>query len=721
MKLANVYIEHSSLSLDQCFSYSFEGMNVLPGTRVWVPFRSMKLIGFVDSLSEISDEEVQRLSYQIRPVLSVIDEKPLLTEELMTLGKWMAQYYGAPTISCYQSMLPKVLRPKQNKAKIVMEKIAVYDHSCEGLTIKQKNVLGAFSECSPMLLSEFRKKYKTIANKLIEIGCVRVELREKQSCRIVRVKKDSFVQLTDQQQHALKQLHEHEDHEIIVLHGVTGSGKSEVFLRYASEMVAQGKQVLFLVPEISLTPQMQRLVEERFGNQVAIYHSQLNDQEKYEQYQLVARGEVSVVVGTRSAVFMPFCQLGAIILDEEHDLSYKQENPPRYHCREIAVWRARFHNCKVILASATPSLESYARAYKGVYRLIEMPKRIHQQLPEVEVVDMGECIRRGENRILSQCLHDAINSCLQRHEQVILLLNRRGYTTVMRCLDCGETLLCPHCEVALSYHKDENRMKCHICGYSQILPESCPSCHSRNWRSLGAGTQRLQEYIEQCFPHAKVIRMDSDATRRKGAHERLLSDFAAGADILLGTQMIAKGLDFENVTLVGVVNADASLKSSDYRSSELTYDLLEQACGRSGRGSKKGRVILQAFDCSHYAIQCAAQHDYHRFFAKEMRYRHLAQYPPYTYLSAAYFIHSKEDVARRGADAALRLLNDVRGCKVLGPIALGKQKDEYRYRIILKGKNREAQASILRKIFECHRESRQPSRMEIDTDLLLSD
>ena len=719
MRLANIYIEHPTLSLDQCFSYRYTQEELQPGMRVWVPFAHQRLVGFVDSLSEISEEEAARLPYQIREVLEVIDHGPLLNEELRALGKWMAQMYVASTISCYQSMLPKVLKPKAGKAHAVMEEVAYFDHVIDGLTPRQREVLSEMEQCGSMPAVQYRRQYKSVARTLIEKGCVRIERREKQATLVKGVAQTASHTLTKEQQAALSALQQGEGHSVVVLHGVTGSGKSEVFLRYADQQVQQGKQVLFLVPEIALTPQMQRAVEARFGDGAAIYHSHLSDQQKYEQYQLVAQGKVQVVVGTRSAIFLPFARLGAIILDEEHDTSYKQENAPRYHCRDIAIWRGRHHGCKVILASATPSLESYARAYKGVYQLIEMKSRIHQDLPTVEIVDMGAALRRGENALLSERLREAIAETLARGEQVMLLLNRRGYTPVLRCIDCGEALMCPHCDVALSYHKEEQRMKCHICGYSRPLPDTCPSCHGTQFRYLGIGTQRLEEYVRTCFPQATIIRMDSDATRRKGAHEQLLRQFSREGDILLGTQMIAKGLDYENVTLVGIINGDASLKSGDYRSSELTFDLLEQACGRSGRGQKEGRVILQAYDCEHYAVRCAAAHDYQRFFAAEMNYRHLAQYPPYTYLSAAFFVHRDARVALEGANHAMVALQKQQICKVLGPIALGRQKDVYRYRVILKGKDRMGQAQLLRQMFEQHRHAKQRARMEIDVDLLL--
>ena len=723
MKLAEVYIEHSSPQLDQSFSYLCGHAEVRPGMRVSVPFAKQQLVGFVDSVKEVSADELKQMPYQLKEIQRVIDERPLLNDELLQLGKWMAEQYVAPLISCYQAMLPGVLKPKSSARSAAMEEWACFAGEREGLSKRQREVLDEMKQRGSMRAvdyrREYRREYKSVARKLIELGCVRIEKRKKVPQLILSAAKGETLTLCAQQSEALAALNAVPHHEVVLLHGVTGSGKSEVFLRYARQMVEQGRQVLLLVPEISLTPQMIARVRERFPDDAAVYHSRLSNQQKYEQYELVREGRVHVVVGTRSAVFMPFVHLGAIILDEEHDTSYKQDSSPRYHCRDIAIQRGKTHDCKVILASATPSLESYARAYKGVYRLIEMKARINQRpLPEVEIVDMKECLRCGGNAILSPSLMEALDACLRRGEQAMLLLNRRGYTPVLRCLSCGEVLKCPHCEVALSYHKQENCLKCHVCGYSRMLPGHCPTCGANDWRSLGMGTQRLEEYVQHCFPQARIVRMDADTTRVKGAHETLLEQFSKDADILLGTQMIAKGLDYARVTLVGILNADAMLNRGDYRCSELTYDLLEQACGRSGRGERSGRVILQAYDCAHYAVRCAAAHDYEGFFRREMQFRHLAQYPPYAYLSAVVLHHRNAQTVREDALAARETLSGG-AFKVLGPIELGRLRDECRWRLILKGKDRHEQAAALRRLAQAHRMQKRRSRLEIDVDLMM--
>lgn len=719
MKLAEVYIEHSSPQLDQSFSYLCGHAEVRPGMRVSVPFAKQQLVGFVDSVKEVSADELKQMPYELKEIQRVIDERPLLNDELLQLGKWMAEQYVAPLISCYQAMLPGVLKPKSSARSAAMEEWACFAGEREGLSKRQREVLDEMKQRGSMRAVDYRREYKSVARKLIELGCVRIEKRKKVPQLILSAAKGETLTLCAQQSEALAALNAVPHHEVVLLHGVTGSGKSEVFLRYARQMVEQGRQVLLLVPEISLTPQMIARVRERFPDDAAVYHSRLSDQQKYEQYELVREGRVHVVVGTRSAVFMPFVHLGAIILDEEHDTSYKQDSSPRYHCRDIAIQRGKTHDCKVILASATPSLESYARAYKGVYRLIEMKARINQRpLPEVEIVDMKECLRCGGNAMLSPSLMEALDACLRRGEQAMLLLNRRGYTPVLRCLSCGEVLKCPHCEVALSYHKQENCLKCHVCGYSRTLPGHCPTCGANDWRSLGMGTQRLEEYVQHCFPQARIVRMDADTTRAKGAHETLLEQFSKDADILLGTQMIAKGLDYARVTLVGILNADAMLNRGDYRCSEMTYDLLEQACGRSGRGERSGRVILQAYDCAHYAVRCAAAHDYEGFFRREMQFRHLAQYPPYAYLSAVVLHHRNAQTVREDALAAREALSGG-AFKVLGPIELGRLRDECRWRLILKGKDRHEQAAALRRLAQAHRMQKRRSRLEIDVDLMM--
>lgn len=717
LKLAYVFVEHPIHHLDHTFTYCADGYTLTRGMRVQVPFGSKTIVGFVEKVEDISDEEVRRFPYTLKPIISQIDQFPLLNEELYELGNWMAQRYIAPKISCFQCMLPSKLKPSSTHGSIRMEAwVRICKQNDTKLTAKQQSAYEDLQKEKEMLRSVFYEKWKTPGKKLIALGLVEVFEKEKKAIleNIEKNKEEEFI-LQEDQKKVIAQVEQEKHHRVFLLHGVTGSGKTEVFLRLASKEIEKGKQVLLLVPEISLTPQMVKRVKQRFGAHVAIYHSGLNAQEKYEQYQLVKEHKVQIVVGTRSAVFMPFDRLGLIVMDEEHDTSYKQDSTPRYHCRDIAINRGKYHDAKVLLASATPSLESYARAHKGVYALLQMPHRINGNFPFVRIVEMRKSVAKGESYLLSDALLDAIYDRLQKKEQVILLLNRRGYTPILRCISCGYVQMCPHCDVAMSYHKEKKVLKCHTCGYSMNVPTHCPNCHEASWRYLGLGTQKLEEFVQIKFPDARILRMDADTTTRKHAHENLLKSFDEGhADILLGTQMIAKGLDIEKVTLVGIVNGDALLNRSDYRSAEMTYDLLEQASGRSGRGEYKGEVIIQAYDPNHYAIQCAAHHDYLSFFQQEMQYRHLTGYPPYRYLVSMVFSSKNNQDIQQSAEAAMRILSKKENCKILGPAQLHKIRDEERCRILLKGKDEQLLIHYVKDVYDKHLQTKQKARLDID-------
>lgn len=715
MNIAHVFVEHPIYHLDHTFTYGCDGFSLQRGVRVQVPFGKSSIVGFVMDVEDISEADKKAYGFTIKDILSVIDEEALMSEELFALANWMAKTYVVPVISCIQCMLPAKLKPKSSHGIVKMEAFVRYVKDMDNLTMKQQAALQFLREVQEMPRALFYQEYKTPGKKLIELGCAKI-IEKEASAEVTSLQLNtSPFQLSVQQQEAIHAISLKDHHAVFLLHGATGSGKTEVFLRLAAETLELGKQVVLLVPEISLTPLMISRVKERFGSAVAIYHSALNAQEKYEQYQLVKHHKVNIVVGTRSAIFMPFDDLGLIIMDEEHDTSYKQDSMPKYHCRDIAIQRGIYHDAKVILASATPSLETYARAHKKVYTLIEMPERINFNFPDIRLVEMRKAVKNGEDFTLSNALLDAIYVRLQRKEQVILLLNRRGYTPILRCISCGYVKQCPHCEVAMSYHKDEKVLKCHTCGYTTPVPTHCPTCGASTWRYLGMGTQKLEELVQIKFPTARILRMDADTTGRKHAHEEILNEFGEGkADILLGTQMIAKGLDFENVTLVGIVNGDAMLARSDYRSAELTYDLLEQASGRSGRGEKSGEVIIQAYDPTHYAITCAAHHDYKAFFTKEMNYRHLAGYPPFTYLASMVFLHKQEELVAEAVAMALQMLAGKQGFKVLGPAPLHKIKDETRVRILLKGKDQQQLSTMIRAVYDRYLATKQKARMDID-------
>lgn len=719
MKIAQVYIEYGNMAVDKSFSYLCGEHEVFAGARVNVNFANKVIVGFVYEVIEMNDAEFAQIPYEVKEIINVIDEKPLINQELFHLAKFMSETCVAPLISCFQAMLPSKLKPKSADHKVKMETWIVFDHYVDMKTQLQKEAMELISVKKEIRRVDFNKLYSSQLKSLLNKKAVYLEEREA-IADFAGVYEDKRVVLTNIQKQALEKMKAHKGFHVYLLHGVTGSGKSEVFLQMAHQELQQGKQVLFLVPEIGLTPQMVTRVKARFGNEVAIYHSSLNNQEKYEQYKLVAEKKVNIVVGTRSSIFMPFDNLGLIILDEEHDQSYKQDSTPKYHTRDIAIERGKYHDCKVILASATPSLESYARAVKNVYTLVKMQTRINGEMPDTKLIDMKNAMQNGENYILSDELKSVINERLNKHEQIILLLNRRGYSPILRCVDCGNVVKCPHCDLALNYHKNTKELKCHVCGYSEPVTYQCKKCGSTQLKYIGIGTQKLEEYVQECFPQAKIIRMDADTTTRKNAHEKLLQKFEQKGDILLGTQMIAKGLDYDNVTLVGILNGDALLNRSDYRSVELTFDLLVQASGRSGRGSKDGKVLIQVYDANHYAIQCALHHDYETFFKHEMRFRHLGSYPPYTYLGAITLLDIDKDRVSNEANELVNCFIDER-IKILGPVELLKIMDQYRYRIILKSKQQELIAKLLYSAYKKHLQNKGKAKVEIDMNPYMLD
>lgn len=506
-------------------------------------------------------------------------------------------------------------------------------------------------------------------------------------------------QLTPEQQRAVEQIDQAitaKNATTFLLEGVTGSGKTEVYLQAIAHALSQGRSALMLVPEISLTPQMVQRVKERFGKDVAMLHSALSDGERYDEWRRIERKEAKVVVGARSAIFAPLDDLGLIIIDEEHEASYKQEDMPRYQARDVALWRGKYHNCPVVLGSATPDLATRARAQKGVYQQLNLTKRINgSSLPQVTLVDMREAVKTAPAPDFSQILLDQITERLARKEQVVLMLNRRGYSSFVLCRDCGFVLKCPNCDVSLTLHMDTHSMKCHYCGHEEAIPNRCPSCDSKKIRYYGTGTQKVQAELEKLLPEARILRMDVDTTRKKGAHERLLAKFGAHeADILLGTQMIAKGLDFPDVTLVGVLNADTSLSLPDYRSSERTFQLLTQVSGRAGRADKTGQVVIQTYNPEHYAIQLACRQDYEQFFFYEMNLRHLNNYPPYYYTIKITVSAKSEAEAAKESFAIKKGLDQCLSPQalVLGPTpsSILKIKNRFYYQLVIKYKQEPA-------------------------------
>ncbi len=690
MYIVKVLVEHPVHSLDTTFDYlSHEPL--LKGIRVWIRFGYQKIIGYVESIEEtvLSQEELEKqVGFHYQYIIDVIDEEPLLNEELQDLANQLSRMTLSPRISCLQAMLPTQLKPASHQAVGMKTQLCVeviMDQSAK--TVKQQECLSFLKKHPDIPLKEVPYSRALLKN-LEKQGCIQIIEKEVYRQPFSLTHQAKHIQLTVQQQKVVDGILSHQGR-VALLHGVTGSGKTEVYLTLAAHYLKNNQAVMMLVPEISLTPMMVEVFRERFGDQVAILHSRLSQGEKYDEYRRIKRQEVKIVVGARSAVFAPLENIGIIILDEEHDPSYKQESKPRYLTSQIAKIRAKTHHASVVLGSATPSLESYARALKGIYDLYELPDRINQKpLPHVEIVDMIQQTRQHNYSLFSIPMKQSIQTTIDKGEQVILLLNKRGYATYVQCQDCGEVLKCPHCDVTLTDHRSEHKLKCHYCEYMIDYPRVCPHCGSTHFKSVGYGTQKIEEEIEKLFPGAKVLRYDVDTTRQKNGHLKLLERFRnKEANILLGTQMIAKGLDFEDVTFVGVLNADLSLNVPDFRASERTFQLLCQVSGRSGRGQKQGHVIIQTYNPDHYAITCAAKHDYVSFFHQEMKYRQVAKYPPYCHM-VSILIQSKQEkwIHQVAMDVKNYLQTHSHQTIILGPAksTIYKMQDIYRERILVK-------------------------------------
>lgn len=682
----DVLVEIKARGIDQTFTYFVEDNlkdKVCVGKRVLVPFGKQNLEGFI---LEVGNKEVD---FELKPILDVIDDEPVLNEEMLELGKYISKKTLCNLISSYQTMLPSALKAKKgyNINKKYVTYLKIKDNSYIGKNEKQKEILNLFKE--DILLKSIATKISVSAvNTLIKNNIIE-EIHEE----IYRINNDSIkeekkIELTSEQRSVVdKVLNSKNKFHPFLLHGVTGSGKTEVYMHIIEEVIKE-QEVIVLVPEISLTPQLVNLFRKRFGEKIAIMHSGLNDGEKYDEWRKVLNHEVKIVIGARSAIFVPFTNLGLIIIDEEHTDTYKQDNNPKYNAIDIAIYRSKYHNCPLLLGSATPLIESYTRAKTETYELLELPNRINKQLPLVELVDMKNEIRKG-NTIISNKLNELIIDRIKKEEQTILLLNRRGYSTTIICQECGYTLKCPNCEIPLTYHKKHNKMVCHYCEYTTFRPFECPNCKSKKINSLGLGTERLQEEIEKKY-NVKTLRMDIDTTSKKGSHEKIISAFRnKEALILIGTQMIAKGLDFEDVTLVGVINGDSSLNIPDYRSAERTFDLLNQVAGRSGRSKKKGNVIIQGFNIDHYSIRRASEHDYLGFYNEEMNIRKILKYPPYIDITLIKIISTNYELCYNEANKIAEYLRKNKNINILGPSSsnMPKINNNYYIHIIIKYKN----------------------------------
>lgn len=544
-----------------------------------------------------------------------------------------------------------------------------------------------------------------VDNQLITV----LEREKKRSDAYFDVATTDFLDLNAEQAAVVEQVTSQigQESNPFLLEGVTGSGKTEVYLHIIDKVLKLGKTAIVLVPEISLTPQMTNRFISRFGKKVAIMHSALSDGEKFDEWRKIKSGQARVVVGARSAIFVPIENIGAIIIDEEHEATYKQESNPRYHARDVALLRAKYHKAVLLMGSATPSIESRARASRGVYQFLQLTHRANPmaKIPKVEIVDFRDYVGQQEVSNFTPYLLEKIADRLEKNEQVVLMLNRRGYSSFIMCRDCGYVDECPNCDISLTLHMDTKTMNCHYCGFEKSIPHTCPNCHSRNIRYYGTGTQKAYDELVEVFPQARILRMDVDTTRQKGAHQRILDKFGNHeANILLGTQMIAKGLDFPNVTLVGVLNADTSLNLPDFRSSERTFQLLTQVAGRAGRAEKEGEVLIQTYNPQHYAIQLAQKQDYEAFYAYEMGIRRQLAYPPYYFTVGLTLSHKDEQTVVRKSSELLQLLRQQLSdkIKILGPTPkpIARTHNLYHYQIIVKYRFEDNLENVLNQILD---------------------
>ena len=774
MNVARVIVDVPASMVNQTFDYdippSFQTM-LRPGMRVIIPFGSRKITGFVI-------ERIEKSTFKhLKSIIDVLDITPVLTEELLQLGKWLADETLSLYITTYQAMLPQVLKAKYKKLIVKTAEISpMLEHlfgdreSLDfakvidqiGYRSLQKYIEAGEVHIKYQVKSQETKQYQTTIipaptdvlnnalstlpkqatkqKEIIEFFIGHPQPIEQRALyRALQINRSHLkrlfeqaylteektemyrnphqgdfpktenLPLTEEQATVIQPIFKsiaQEKARTFLLHGVTGSGKTEIYLQAIERVMEAGKEAIVLVPEIALTPQMVQRFKGRFGSNVAVLHSALSVGEKYDEWRKIQRKEVKVVVGARSAIFAPFENLGIIIIDEEHETTYKQEESPRYHARDVAIKRSEYNQCPVVLGSATPTLESFARANKDVYELLTLSKRTNEQpMPQVEIVDMRNELHAGNRTMFSRVLIDKIKTCMANEEQIVLLLNRRGYSTFALCRDCGHVEECPHCDISLTYHKGENQLKCHYCSYEQSMPTTCPACDSNLIRFFGTGTERVEEELTKVLPEARTIRMDVDTTRRKGAHERLLRRFQQQeADILLGTQMIAKGLDFENVTLVGVLAADSMLHLPDFRSSEKTFQLITQVSGRAGRHELTGEVIVQTYTPDHYSIELASQYDFRSFYEQEMKIRHSFLYPPYVFLLLITISHENEyKVHEVGQKMRQMLEHQLQpNSYMLGPTPspIARIKNRYRYQIMVKYRHEPRLQAIIQEVLD---------------------
>ena len=706
-RYADVIVDISSEKLDRVFQYRIpermEGM-LEPGTVVEVPFGkgNRPVRGYVTGISGQAGYDPARMKEIGRVMTDAADEEA----RLVGLAAWIRNRYGSTMLQALKTVIPVKRKIKEKQRRWIVLALDG-DAARERLDFFQRKHQKARARLVEALLDEPELPWELVSEKL-NITAAVIRALEEQG--IVRVKSEKLyrnpvqgyagekkeIRLNEEQQRIVDEITgewEEDPPGRYLIHGITGSGKTEVYMELIRYAVSRGQQAIVLIPEIALTYQTVLRFYRNFGDRVSVINSRLSQGERYDQFERARNGELDVMIGPRSALFTPFSRLGIIVMDEEHEPAYQSETMPRYHAREVALQRGKMEHARVVLGSATPSLEAYYGAMTGKYRLFRLTRRAGQaELPSVSVVDLRQELREGNRSMLSRSLREAIEERLSSGEQVMLFLNRRGYAGFVSCRSCGHVLTCPHCAVSLSLHRG-GKLVCHYCGYEQPAVKNCPRCGSGFIRTFRAGTQQVEEELQREFPRARVLRMDLDTTRGKEDHQKILSAFAGHeADILVGTQMIVKGHDFPDVTLVGALAADLSLHIPDYRAAERTFQLLTQAAGRAGRGKSRGLVIIQTYDPDHYAVQAAAAQDYESFYEQEMKYRALAGYPPAGGLFAIHCSGPDEAYLKLACGYLKKFIQQAgagRGITVLGPAdeAVSRIQDQYRMVIYLKHEN----------------------------------
>ncbi len=647
--IAEVIVDISNSEVDKVFDY-VSPPTVSAGFRVLVPFGKMTVEGYVIKIKSSSEYE------NLKEIIKPLDAYPVISSEMLSLMEYMTERYHLRKVDVLRLFIPAQMRGGRVKELTVKYAFLSPEYRevdpaqyIKKSATAQMELIDYLQSVNRESVTKLNAEFSAAAlRNLIARGIVLTE--EEESLRTpygeLETEKKKNITLTDSQSKVVEQI-KSGGYQPYLLHGVTGSGKTEVYMHTISEVLKEGKTAIMLVPEISLTPQVLRVFRSRFGDEVALLHSGLSVGERFDEWRRLLSGKAKVAIGARSAVFAPLKSVGLIIIDEEHDGSYISETNPRYSTHEVALYRAKYNDCALVLGSATPSIDSYHKAKTGEYKLLELPERVNKRaLPTIEVVNMCHEVYNGNNSMFSRLMLSALSEVLERGEQAIIFLNRRGYSSYMMCRSCGYVAKCEQCDVSLVYHKEDNTLKCHYCGNRYAVLTECPECHSPHIKRGYVGTQQIVEQINELFPSAKVLRMDNDTTQNKDAHAKILGEFASKkANILVGTQMIAKGHDFPDVTFVGIVDADMSLHFSDFRANERTYQLITQVAGRAGRDEKPGRVILQTYTPNHYVYRFAVKNDYKGFYEKESNLREVTKYPPFSKIVRVLVSSENEELA----------------------------------------------------------------------------